>query len=265
MKNKVDQKIIARQYKNPSNFAKRQVLHEKFSTNKNDWNKWVFDHFNFPANCKILELGSGLGTLWLNNQERIQKHWNITLSDFSQEMLDKVKENLKEVNHPFNFQLINVQNIPYADATFDAVIANGLLYLVPDLEKTIKEIARIIKPGGMLIASTSGSKYMKELEDLITKADLPVHRNYTKYSFSLDNGEELLLPYFSEVNLFRKGDSLLVTEAEPLADHILSTNENLSEEHVRTVRNFFDKYFKENKQLNITIDTGLFIARKANH
>lgn len=262
---RINQKIFNQQYKNPSNFAKRRILHEKFSTNKYDWYKWVFDHFNFSTKCKILELGSGLGTLWLNNKERIQKDWDITLSDSFQEMLEKVKENLKELNHTFHFQQIDVQNIPYPDATFDVVIANGLLYLIPDLEKAIKEIARVIKPEGMLIASTSGSKYMKEVEDLIIKADLPVHRNYTKYSFSLDNGKDLLSPYFSKVELFRKGDSLLVTEAEPLADHILSTNEDLSEEQVKTVRSYFDKYFKENSQLKITIDTGMFIARKAIH
>ncbi|MBU3895967.1 class I SAM-dependent methyltransferase [Patescibacteria group bacterium] len=173
-----------------------------------------------------------------------------------------MKENLKEVNHPFNFQLISAENIPYSDATFDGVIANGLLYLVSDLEKTIKEIARVIKFGGMLIASTSGSKYMKEVEDLIIKTDLPIHRNYTKHSFSLDNGKESLSQNFSRVEVFRKGDSLLVTEAEPLAEHILSTNENLSEEQVKQVRVFFDEYFKKNKQLKFTIDTGLCIGKK---
>ena len=192
---KINQKIVKNQYKNPSNFAKRRVLHEKFGTNKYDWYKWIFDHFDFPARCKILELGSGLGTLWLNNQERINKGWNITLSDFSQEMLEKLKQNLEKVNHPFKFQLINVQDIPYEDSSFDVVIANGLLYLVPDLEKAIKEIARVIKPGGILIASTSGNKYMKELEELLEKSNLPVHRGYTKYSFSLrrDFGQDTVL------------------------------------------------------------------------
>ncbi|MBU1132112.1 hypothetical protein KKC32_02600 [Patescibacteria group bacterium] len=72
MSKKINQGIfVEQQYKNPSNFAKRRVLHEKFSTNKYDWYKWVFDHFNFPTKCKILELGSGLGPLWLNNQEKI--------------------------------------------------------------------------------------------------------------------------------------------------------------------------------------------------
>ncbi len=262
MNKKITPKEVEAQYKNPSNFAKRRRLHEKFGTNKYDWYKWIFDHFDFSAKCKILELGSGLGTLWLNNQERIQKDWDITLSDFSQEMLERLEQNVKEVNYPFNFKLINVQNIPYADASFDVVIANGLLYLVPDLEKAIEEISRVIKPGGILVASTSGSKYMIELEELLEKSNLPVHRGYTQYPFSLDNGKSLLQPYFSEVKLFRKGDALLVTEAEPLADHVLSTNENLSEEQIKTVRSYFDEYFKKNSQLKITIDTGLFVAQK---
>jgi len=260
---KVNQKnFVKKQYKDPSRFAKRRVLHEKFSTNKYDWYEWVFDYFNFSANNKILELGSGLGTLWVNNKKRIKDDWDITLSDFSEEMLDKLKENLKDIKHTFDFKLINAEKISYPDATFDVVIANGLLYLISDLESAIKEIARVIKPGGILIASTSGSKYMKEIEDLIIKNNLPVRKNYTKYSFSLDNGEELLSSYFSNIELFRKGDSLLVTEAKPLVEHILSTNENLSKEQVERVYNFFDEYFKENKQLKVTIDTGLFIAKK---
>lgn len=262
MDNQANQKIFMQQYKDPSNLAKRRALHEKFGTNKYDWYDWIFDHFDFLAKCRILELGSGIGTLWFNNKERIQKDWDITLSDSFQEMLDNVKEILKNINHSFNFQLIDAENIPYPDDSFDVVIANGLLYLVPDLEKTIKEIARVIKPGGTLIASTSGSRYMKELEDLITEADLPVRKSYTKYRFSLDNGRDLLSPYFSDIELFRKGDSLLVTEAEPLADYVLSTNVNLDEEQIKTVRSYFGEYFKKNSRLEITIDTGLFIARK---
>jgi len=255
--------IIVRQYQNPSNFGTRRKLHERFNVNKkHDWYKWVFDHFNFPPNSKILELGCGLGILWLNNQEKIQKSWDITLSDFSQQMLDKTKQNLEKANQPFHFQLINIQNIPYPDATFDAIIANGLLYLIPDLESSLKEVTRVMKPGGIFIASTSGGNYMKELEDLLEKSNLPVHRGYTKYSFSLENGKNLLSSYFSKIKLFRDKSTLLVTEAEPLADHILSTNENLNEEQIKTVRSYFDEYFKKNGQLRITIDAGMFIAKK---
>ncbi|MBR9683041.1 class I SAM-dependent methyltransferase [Candidatus Woesearchaeota archaeon] len=262
MNKKVNQKIITQQYQNPSNFSVRRNLHERFGTNKYGWYKWVFDHFNFPLNSKILELGCGLGVLWFENSERITKNWDITLSDFSQSMLDKTKQNLEKINHPFHFQVMNIQNIPYPDDTFDVVIANGLLYLVSNLKKALREVVRVIKPGGILIASTSGGNYMKELEDLLEKSNLPVHRGYNKYSFSLDNGKDLLSQHFSQVELFRNENILIVTEAEPLVVHILSTNENLNKKQIASVRSYLNEYFSKHNQLRITIDTGMFIARK---
>lgn len=253
---------IERQYKNPDNLAKRKNLHDQFGTNKYDWYQWVFDHFDFPRDAKILELGCGLGNLWSNNKERIGKGWGITLSDFSEEMLTSTKNALAAIDHDFSFEVINADHIPYADGTFDVVIANGLLYLVPDLQKTISEISRALKPGGILIASTSGSKYMIELEELLKTSGLPVHHTYTSYSFSLDNGTEVLSPYFSNVTLYRRDDGLLVTEAEPLATRILSTNDALSEPDRRQVYDYFDSYFKNHDSLKITLDTGLFVAKK---
>ena len=45
----IDPKLIKKQYKNPSNLNIRRNLQERFSTNKYGWWRWVFDHFNFPA------------------------------------------------------------------------------------------------------------------------------------------------------------------------------------------------------------------------
>lgn len=260
---KINQKAIKKQYNNPSNLDSRRSLNERFGTNKYGWYKWMFDHFNFSQNPRILELGCGLGSLWAENQARVHGTWDITLSDFSKPMLDKTRQNLKEADHLFNFQQIDSQKIPYPDDTFDVVIANHMLYLVPDIKRALEEMARVIKPGGVLVTSTSGSNYMKELQDLLEKSNLPVHRKYTNYSFSLENGQNWLSPYFSKVKLFRYKDGLLVTEAKPLTDYILSTNENLSEVQKEEVRDFFDKYFSRHHQLRITKEAGLFIARKS--
>ena len=253
---------VKKQYKTASNFEARSRLFKKYSTNKYNWYKWIFDNSSFPANSKILELGCGLGALWSKNKRRINKHWDITLSDFSRAMLTKTKENLRELKHKINFKVINIEKIPYKDESFDVAIANGLLYLVPDLKKSIKEIARIIKPGGILLASTSGSKYMKELQNLLKKSKLPVHTNYSSYQFSLENGKKLLSPYFSKIKLIRHTNSLLVTKAKPLTDYILSSNQQLSDEQKDLVRTFFDDYFKKNKKLLSRMDNGLFIAIK---
>jgi ubiquinone/menaquinone biosynthesis C-methylase UbiE len=258
----INQKLIKKQYQNPSHLNTRRNLQERFSTNRYGWWRWIFDHFNFPPNCKILELGSGLGLLWLENEKRIPKSWDITLTDFSTPMLDKTKQDLSKIKHNFKFKIVDIQDIPYSDEEFDAVIANHMLYLVPDIEKAIAEAARVTKPGGIIIASTNGSSYMKELEDLLEKSNLPVHRGYNKYTFSLDNGKAFLVKYFSKVEVFRYEDALLVTEAEPLVAHILSTNEGLNEKQIKEVNSYFKQYFVEHQKLLITKDIGLFIAQK---
>jgi ubiquinone/menaquinone biosynthesis C-methylase UbiE len=255
-------KLIKKQYKNPSNLNIRRNLQERFSTNKYGWYRWVFDHFNFPPNCKILELGSGLGLLWLENEKRIQKGWDITLTDFSREMLDRTKQDLEKINHDFKFKVVDIQNIPYPYEEFDIVIANHMLYLVPDIEKALAETARVIKPKGIMIASTNGSGYMKELEDLLEKSKLPVHRGYNKYTFSLDNGRVFLAKHFSKVEVFRYEDTLLITEAEPLVAHILSTNEGLNKKLIKEVDSYFKEYFAEHQKLLVSKDIGLFIAQK---
>lgn len=257
---KIKHNSVVQQYKSAANFAKRSQTH---GAGKIKWYRGVFDRFKFPDKCKILELGCGLGSLWSINQDRIPKGWDIILSDFSRAMLLATKKNLNSIKHSFEYKIINAEAIPYPDDSFDAVIANGLLYLVPNLKKTIKEIARVIKPGGILVASTSGEKYMIELVRLLEKTKLPVHRNYNKYPFSCDNGTALLEPYFSKVKLFRnKNKPTIMKESKLLADHILSTNLNLTKEQVKDVRNYFDDYFKKNKVFKMTIDTGIFVAKK---
>lgn len=259
---KLSKNEVKGQYKNPGNLAKRGNLHKLYATNKYDWYKWVFDHFDFPPNAKILELGCGLGTLWQNNADRIPEQWNVTLSDFSEEMLARIKQQLTDLKHPFDFRVVDAENIPYEDASFDVIIANALLYLVPNIESVLREIQRVLKPGGTFVASTSGSNYMVELENLLDTTNLPVHRNYTTYSFSLDNGAMLLAPYFQDIQLKRYDSSLVITEPEPLADHILSTNHALPVQEAQRVRKYFDDYFKTHNDLTLTIDTGLFIAKR---
>ena len=68
---------------------------------------------------------------------RIPAGWSITLSDFSPGMLDAAWRNLVVTGRAFQFKEIDAQSIPFEDETFDAVIANHMLYHVPDRPKAI--------------------------------------------------------------------------------------------------------------------------------
>ena len=126
--------LLRKQYRDASNLNARIDLHKLYSTNTYDWFHWIFDHFEIPAVARVLELGCGPANLWQKNLHRIPEGWDITLSDLSPGMVDKARENLADSAHPFHLQTINAQDIPFPDADFDAVIANHMLYHVPDRE-----------------------------------------------------------------------------------------------------------------------------------
>ena len=155
------------QYKDSSNLDARIALHQKFSTNPQGWHNWVFDQLlQLPANANILELGCGNAVLWKECAKRIPAGWTITLSDLSDGMLDSAWRNLVVTGRNFKFEKIDAQSIPYADETFDAVIANHMLYHVPDRRQALKEMRRVLKDDGILFAATLGKNHMREMWDL---------------------------------------------------------------------------------------------------
>src|ERR1044071_7615624 len=201
------------QYRDSSNLDARVVIHQRFSTNSYGWFRWVFDTLlRLPARTKILELGSGHGLLWKENVSRIPAEWDLTLSDLSSGMLDAAWRNLVVTGRAFQFKEIDAQSIPFKDETFDAVIANHMLYHVPDRVKAIAEITRVLKPGGHFIATTAGENHMHEITDWFQRIHVDNVWESFANPFTLENGLEQLDPYFSQVELSRYEDNLHVTE-----------------------------------------------------
>src|SRR4030067_1371427 len=71
------------EYKDASLLKARIYLHQRFSTNTYGWFKWVMDQVEPTSGMKILEIGCGPGTLWVENVARIPADCSVTLSDYS--------------------------------------------------------------------------------------------------------------------------------------------------------------------------------------
>jgi ubiquinone/menaquinone biosynthesis C-methylase UbiE len=259
------QYLTTDQYKDASNLDARVVIHQRFSTNPYGWFRWVFDTLQkIPENAKILELGCGNGLLWKENASRIPAGWNITLSDLSSGMLDAAWRNLVVTGRAFQFQEIDAQSIPFEEETFDAVIANHMLYHVPDRDKAILETKRVLKHGGMFIATTVGENHMKEMMDWYAR----VHASKIWESFAspltLENGLEQLKTYFPNVTLSRYEDNLEVTDVEPIIAYVRSGMRvsELSEEELAKLRRELEGELEENGKIFISKDSGLFEATK---
>jgi ubiquinone/menaquinone biosynthesis C-methylase UbiE len=253
------------QYRDSTNLDARVIIHQRFSTNPYGWFHWVFDTLTkLPEHAVILELGCGPGYLWSNCADRIPPGWRITLSDLSPGMVDAAWRNLVVTGRNFKFEQIDAQSIPYPDESFDAVIANHMLYHVPDRPKAIDEIRRVLKPGGHLIATTVGQSHLYEMSEWLRCAHLEKSFQEFTRSFTLENGWEQLKPFFSQVTMIRYEDNLQVTEIEPILAYILSSirASELPGDCFLEIRNELERELDEKGSIFIRKDSGLFEAIK---
>lgn len=256
---------LKNQYKDATNFNARVALHYRFSVNKYRWHHWVFDQFELADGSKLLELGCGPGYLWQSNLRRIPASWHIFLTDFSSGMLQVARQKLGEDR--FSYAVADAQELPFAAESFDAVIANHMLYHVPDLPRALAEIRRVLRPGGRFYATTANRSHMSELHTLLFDARVRTHRGnfWESARFTLDNGREVIAPFFQRVTLHIHQDALEVTEAEPLVAYILSSEsgETVSSEERESLHKLIARSLVDRGgMLRITKTMGMFAASK---
>jgi len=251
------------QYQDASNLNARIQLHRRFSTNTYGWMFWVFDQLRLPPSSHILDIGCGPCDLWFGNYERIPDGWQITLADFSPGMLGQGLHKLSPHQQEFGFLVADAQALPFENETFDAVIANSMLYHVPDRPRALSEIHRVLLPGGRLFAATNGENHMREARELLRSIDPEANMASAADEFGLENGFDQLTPLFAEVTLHRYQDGLVVTEAEPLVAYILSTKRSTRlKQNPEPLTRLIKERLHQDKAVYITKDSGMFEALK---
>ena len=271
--------LLNEQYKDATNLDARVRLHLLFSTNKYGWQRWCFDHFALPAQARVLEIGCGPAHLWTANLDRLPPGWHITLSDFSSGMLEQAKQNLVNALQAstslrsaqpvqrFSYEIVDAQQIPFEADTFDAVIANHMLYHVPDRARALAEMQRVLKPGGTVYLATNGLAHLRELYELEHRFDPAIDFGWSSHahqSFSLDDGGAEVERPFQDVRVVRYEDALNVTQAEPLVDYILSmTTTSVAQQRRADLQRFIEDELSQQGVIYITKESGMFIGVKS--
>lgn len=260
-----DPQYVSKQYQDASNLNARIRLHREFSTNPRSWQLWLFDRFAFTPGCRVLELGCGPGTLWVENAARIPPNASFLLSDLSAGMVAQAQNAMESLLPNFEFQAIDAQEIPFEDGAFDIVIASSMLYHVSDLEKALGEIRRVLKPGGHLYASTAGHNHLREMHELVTRFDpqLAAWGGLPADSFTLENGAARLGAFFSSVTRLDYPNALEVTDAEVLTAYLLSGRIHMEGERKVKFTRFVQQTLADHGgTFHITIEGGVFEAVK---
>ena len=100
---------------------------------------------------RVLDLGSGAGTDSLVAAQMVGPEGRVTGIDMTPEMLDKARRGA-EAMRAANVEFVEgeVESLPFPDESFDVVISNGVIDLVPDKDAVFREIFRILEPGGRI-------------------------------------------------------------------------------------------------------------------
>ena len=177
--------------------------------------------------------------------------------------MQEAEQNLLHTGLDFTFGKVDAQSIPYEKDSFDAVVANHMLYHVPDLARALSEIRRVLRPGGRLYATTNGLKHMVELREVPRKLDIstPIGGDQIVARFNLESGAGELSHWFAEVEVECRNGVLVVTDADPLVEYVMSF-ERLSDEEAVRLHDYFNGKIQREGAFRVTTESGIFKAVK---
>jgi SAM-dependent methyltransferase len=162
---------------------------------------------------RVLEVGGGPGELSARMRDELGAQ--VSFVDVSPRMVELAR------GRGLDAQVGDVQELPFGDASFDTVVAAWMLYHVPDLDRGLAEIARVLVPGGTLVAVTNSVRHIEELDRLIGA----LWEDFGE-QFNAENGEESLRRHLRQV-----GRRDVVSRAVvPDRDTLVAYRESLSKE-----------------------------------
>ena len=254
-----DKDIVQKQYENATNLNTRISIHDKYSVNKQGFGNWIASNYQITDGMRILELGCGTGDMWTSNSNLIAKCAELVLTDFSEGMIQTAHSNIGDFPN-VTYRVVDIQEIPFETNGFDIVIANMMLYHVPDLKKGLSEVTRVLKESGRFYCATYGEHGIVQFITNLLKpygVEDRVNKNFT-----LQNGKQILTQYFSSVEMMEYIDSLEVTNIDDLLDYIYSLTSMTEVSNIK--RDVIKKVLEQNMAdgiLKVPKEYGMFVCR----
>lgn len=203
-----DPEVVRREYESEAGLLKRRAVWDSVADGP-DARQVAFEAVGAVRPRRVLEVGCGPGEF----AERVARELGagVVAIDLSPRMVELARA------RGVGARVGDVQELPFADSEFDCVVANWMLYHVPEVDRGLAEIARVLGPGGRLVAATNSEDNLREVWALFGVAAEREH------AFSSENGGELLARSFAAVERRDVGGSVVFPDREAVRAYVAAS------------------------------------------
>jgi SAM-dependent methyltransferase len=193
-----DTSFVREQYATPDKLRARKAIY--VNAEGDDPREFAFEAIAAAKPRRVLEVGGGEGEL----AERIVNELGAELVGIDQ------SDAMVEVQRSkgIDARVGDVQSLPFEDGEFDAALAAWMLYHVQELDRGLGELARVLRPGGILVAVTNSVDHLRELFELGRMAS-----RIGRFNFRSENGDEVLRRHFTRVDRRDAHGSVVMDDA----------------------------------------------------
>lgn len=270
--------LTSQMYATDEPLAVRIRTHQQYTQPKMDFTNWVLEHVPWRSDNVVLDIGCGSGAYVEVVCARLTPGGRLLGADLSMGMLqDLAAKPLSD-----KVVLINADAafLPLPDASCDVILANHMLYHVPEIERALAEFRRVLRPRGYLIAATNARYSMETFFNEIVSAceglgypcEIPTSAARTR--FTLENGAALIEPFFTDVKRYTFESHLVFPDAPPAVAYVNSLRhvysphlpEGLSWEALMArVRRQIASAVDARGEYRVAKTSGVFVAKTAHY
>ena len=215
------EQAIQQYYATDRNLRINEEMRARYLVPQVDLASWTLNTLDWTGAESVLDIGAGTGSHY-QRLLRDKPHLHYFALDLSPQML------LCHPGEAGRLACADAMRLPYADDSFDVVMANNMLYHLADLDSGLREIKRVMKPAGRLLAATESLFSLPELQVLLRRAIVLLSRNGANAepplapveAFALENGARILRRHFFAVVRHDLPAALHFPDIEPALDYV---------------------------------------------
>ncbi|KUL96965.1 methyltransferase [Bosea sp. WAO] len=255
----------ASQYGDSRKLAARARLHTQYMVAEQAWFPWVGERLPLATGQRVLDIGCGPGWFWAAVAESLPRGLDLTLVDFSPGIVAEAQERCRA--GPFavlRAEQADAIALPFADGSFDTVVAMHMLYHLPDPARGIAEMHRVLKPDGHLAVTTNGIGNMRDFYQLATTLG-SAPADPSALAFGYDTAERLMSARFGDVTMAQHPARLRITDPEDVFLALTSypPGDIAGEAKLASLRHAIaEAFWRGGGVLDAEKQTGLFLSRK---